>query len=155
MALDITIQAALLTSAVSNRVPQALALRLAEVESAGNPRAVSPAGARGLLQLMPTTGEAYGLKTEADFFDPVKNSQAGLAYLRKLYERFGKWYLALAAYNRGPGWLDKNPDYHKWPSRLIAYVTAIHSPDAKGGSPGRPLRVPTEVRTAPKGTLRG
>lgn len=152
MALDVMIQAALLTAAADNHVPRNIALRLAEVESAGNPHAVSPAGARGLLQLMPATGGAYGLQTEADFFDPVKNSKAGLAYLRKLYEKYGKWYIALAAYNRGPGWVDKNPDYHTWPSRLIAYVTAIHSPDKEGPRRG-PLRIPTEVRRVPKGAL--
>ncbi len=69
-------------------------------ESAGNPRAVSPAGAQGLMQLMPQTAQMLGL---SDPFDPQQNLMAGSRYLRQLLDRFGSLHSALAAYNAGPG----------------------------------------------------
>jgi len=70
------------------------------VESAYNPRAVSSAGAMGLMQLMPGTAERFGV---ADPFDPVANINAGARYLRLLLNRFGTIQLALASYHAGEG----------------------------------------------------
>ncbi len=68
-------------------------------ESGFNPRAVSRVGARGLMQLMPITAKAMGLK---DAFNPEKNIEAGVRYFRKLLDKFnGNTKLALAAYNAG------------------------------------------------------
>jgi soluble lytic murein transglycosylase-like protein len=69
-------------------------------ESAFQPRAVSPKGARGLMQLMPATGEALGL---VDPFDPEANIRAGTRYLKAQLSRFADIEEALAAYNAGPG----------------------------------------------------
>lgn len=78
---------------------------IAEVESSFDPRACSPAGARGLFQLMPTTAKRYGLRTWP-FDQRVKTEPSATAaakYLRYLGGRFKDWRLALAAYNAGEG----------------------------------------------------
>ena len=80
------------------------------VESALNPVAVSRVGATGLWQFMYSTGKLYGLKQNSlvdDRRDPIKSTWAAAKYLRALYDRFGDWSLAIAAYNCGPGNVNK------------------------------------------------
>ena len=80
------------------------------VESALNPRARSRVGATGLWQFMYQTGRAYDLQVNSyvdERMDPVKSTEAACRYLHKLHGLYGDWNLALAAYNAGPGNVNK------------------------------------------------
>ena len=83
---------------------------LAMVESALNPVAGSRVGAKGLWQFMYATGKDYGLRLTTlydDRYDPMKETEAACQYLQSLYARYGDWFLVLAAYNSGPGTVNK------------------------------------------------
>lgn len=83
---------------------------LALVESALNPRAKSWVGATGLWQFMYGTGKMYDLEVSSyvdERMDPLRSTEAAAKYLKHLYEIFDDWNLALAAYNSGPGNVNK------------------------------------------------
>ena len=84
-------------------VPVDLFLRLVQQESGWNPKALSHAGAMGLAQLMPGTAA----KLRVDPKDPQQNLEGGARYLAQQFRTFGTWRLALAAYNAGPGAVQK------------------------------------------------
>ncbi len=76
-----------------------------KVESDGNATAVSSKGAKGLMQLMPKTAEDLGVK---DVFNEEENLEGGVKYLKGLIDKYKDLPTALAAYNAGPGEVDKN-----------------------------------------------
>ena len=94
-------------AARDNNVDPLLVHSIIQVESNYNPYAVSSKGAQGLMQLMPTTARGLGV---SDSFDPRQNIEAGVRYLKYLQDLYKDDRLALAAYNAGPGAVEK----YKW-----------------------------------------
>ncbi len=107
-------------AATRHGVPEDLFLRLVQQESGWNPAAKSHKGATGLAQLMPGTAAHLGV----DATDPAQNLEGGARYLRMMFDKFGNWRLALAAYNAGPEAVAKHggvPPY----AETTHYVRAI------------------------------
>ena len=92
-------------AAERHQVDPALVRAVIETESNWNPGAVSRKGALGLMQLIPTTAQRFGVN---DVFSPKQNVEAGVSYLKTLLERYnGNLDLAVAAYNAGEGAVDR------------------------------------------------
>lgn len=91
-------------AARKNGVPEDLFLRLVQQESNWKATARSHKGAIGLAQLMPGTARYLGVDPK----DPAQNLEGGARYLKEQYRKFGSWRLALAAYNAGPGAVEKH-----------------------------------------------
>ena len=110
------------------QVDRGLVRAVAWVESNWVATAVSPAGARGLMQLMPRTAEGLGVAID----DPADNARGGARYLASMLQRFhGDETKALAAYNRGPGYIvgtKKSPPHphpETWTPEVRAYIRKI------------------------------
>lgn len=132
-------RAPLLRSGLRWNVSPALLAAQLEAESGFNPSAVSPAGAEGIAQFIPSTAASYGLD---DPFDPVAAIDAQAHLMSELLRRFGSVRLALAAYNAGPGAVGACNCVPGYPE-TIAYVARIL---ALLGSSGSLLSPPLEVR---------
>ncbi|HOH52104.1 MAG TPA: lytic transglycosylase domain-containing protein [Candidatus Hydrogenedentes bacterium] len=120
-------------------LPESLVKAVIHAESSFKPNAVSPAGARGLMQLMPGTALEMGV---TDIFDPEQNVAGGTQYLRKMIDIFGDKRLALAAYNAGPENVKKHggvPPFQETQS-YVKIVLGFESAYA-GGAPASSLRV--------------
>ena len=109
-------------------VPAALLAAVAKAESGYDPRAVSPAGAQGLMQLMPGTAKGLGVQNS---FDPAQSIDGAARMLRDLTHRFGRTDLALAAYNAGPGAVLKYdgippyPETQQYVRNVLAQLRAV------------------------------
>lgn len=124
------------------------------VESRGNPHAVSPKGAMGLMQIMPETWAALRVRHGFgdDPFDPRDNIFAGAAYLREMHDRYGTIAGMLAAYNAGPGRYDEYlASGRALPAETRAYVATLAP--LLGGAPlpgaGFAAAPPSDWREAP------
>jgi soluble lytic murein transglycosylase-like protein len=116
------IQSLVNAASARNDVSPSLLNAIVMAESAGDPSAISTAGAQGLMQLMPGTAAGCGI---SNAFDPEQNVDCGSRYLHELLERYNNNIeLAVAAYNAGPGAVDQ---YHGVPpyAETRAYVSRV------------------------------
>jgi hypothetical protein len=134
-------------------IPQQLLIRQIMAESGGNPAAKSPAGAVGMMQLMPATAKGLGVGNP---YDPRENIMGGAHYLADQYQHFGNWRDALAAYNAGPGAVTKYggvPPYAETQDYVDKILAGGHvpnvgaapqmSPSAVTASAGKGVSAPT------------
>jgi soluble lytic murein transglycosylase-like protein len=130
----------IIQAAQAYHVDPALIRAIIVTESSYNPQAVSKRGARGLMQLMPTTAKALGIK---DSFDPALNIDGGVRYLRRLLDRFeGDVRLALAAYNAGSRYVHQYggvPPFQatrRYIKKVLHYQKQFENEMAAGSSSG-------------------
>jgi soluble lytic murein transglycosylase-like protein len=129
--------------AIRHSVNPQLVAAMIHVESAFNPRAVSRKGACGLMQLLPETARRFGLRKRKDLFDPRKNLEAGVRYLKWLTRRFsGDVHKILAAYNAGEGAVERFggiPPYRetqRYVQKVFGLLGFTVEPQAQAASAG-------------------
>ena len=134
------IDAAIDKAASHHGVDANLVRALVKVESNFNPKAVSPKGAMGLMQLMPATARSLSVK---DPFDPQQNVDAGVRHLRQLLNNYGgDVKLSLAAYNAGAGAVKRNrgiPPYTET-RNYVRRITELYGGGTRVGFSGVPVR---------------
>jgi soluble lytic murein transglycosylase-like protein len=115
-------------------LPPAFVLAVIDVESGGRNFAVSNVGARGLMQLLPTTGEFVAASSDVSWrgpetlFDPTANVRLGVRYLERMIERYANVRTALAAYNAGPAHVNgRLRRGEPLPRRYADLVLAVYS----------------------------
>lgn len=127
-------------------IPERWIRAVLRVESAGDVRAISSAGAMGLMQVMPDTWA--GLRSRhglgRDLYDPRDNILAGTAYLREMWDRYGNVAAMLAAYNAGPGRYDEHlATGRALPAETRAYVATLAPVLGHAAAPDVPTIVPS------------
>lgn len=113
-------------------------LRLIQKESGWNPKAQSPAGAQGLGQLMPPTAKGLGV---SNAYDPVQNLTGSARYLGQQLKRFGSYEKALAAYNAGPGNVERYggiPPFKETQNYVKTILGGVQPPAAQANSSSAP-----------------
>jgi hypothetical protein len=122
-------------------IPEHWIRAVMRVESAGNVRAISSAGAMGLMQIMPSTWAELRVRHRlgSNPYDPRDNILAGAAYLREMFDRYGSPGF-LAAYNAGPGRYEEYLAGRPLPAETRAYVAAL-VPSFGGGELSGPITV--------------
>jgi len=136
-------------------IPEHWIAAVLRAESAGDVRAVSSAGAMGLMQVMPDTWADLRVRhgLDRDPYDPRDNIMAGTAYLREMWDRYGNVGAMLAAYNAGPGRYDEHRATGRpLPAETRAYVAAlapILGGAAPSDAPSRQPAPPPDWRDAP------
>jgi len=122
---------AIVEEALANDLPRDLVLAVIRTESGFHNFARSEVGALGLMQIMPATDKGIAKELSlawhgpATLFEPLVNVKLGIRYLRELHDRYGIWDKALAAYNWGPGAIDRRLRRgHALPARYVEKVLA-------------------------------
>ncbi len=136
-------------------IPERWIRAVLRAESAGDMRAISSAGAMGLMQIMPDTWAALRVRYQLgrNPYNPRDSIMAGAAYLREMWDRYGNVVAMLAAYNAGPGRYDEHRSTgHPLPAETRAYVAAlapILGGTATSEAPLAPPPPPPDWRDAP------
>lgn len=148
-----------LEAALRFGLPAAWVNAVMRIESGGDPRARSHAGAQGLMQIMPATWAMLSQQLDlgVDPYEPRANIFAGAAYLRALVDRYGDLQTALAAYNAGPGRADAwRLQGASLPAETVSYVARIMArlgqiPSRTSAAPARSWRNAALFATPSKG----
>ena len=152
---DEEIDAAIDRAAARHHVDPSLVRSVVKVESNFNPNAISPRGAMGLMQLMPSTARSLNV---ANPFDPAENVEAGVRHLRKLLDSYGgNVPLSLAAYNAGAGAVARSAGipHFRETQNYVRRITGLYN---GSGEPGAfviasPRREPVHVQRDDRGVL--
>jgi len=130
-------------------IPERWIRAVLRAESAGDVRAISAAGALGLMQVMPDTWAGLRVRYQLgrNPYDPHDNIMAGAAYLREMWDRYGDVGAMLAAYNSGPGRYDEYRSTGRaLPAETRAYVAALAPVLGGEAAPERPVAQPASPR---------
>ena len=132
---------------------------IATVESGGDPNAVSPKGARGVMQVMPNTQKDPGFGVAAAKDDsPAELQRVGEDYYAAMQKKYGNDTLAAIAYNMGPGatddWLSKGGDFNKLPAETQSYIGKVYTANALASRQPAASTAPAAASAAPLGAVR-